>query len=161
MARDVAEKIETAGRELKPIPTSCAKWTHVGDVSHMLVRLPEGITIQDIHDHPDLWRVIQQKGLSHADGIAAPQVPRGLKRFDEVTLIAFDESSEISPQRTVGLIQENSDRFQFTPRFELILSIGKEGWQESFGKTKSILEELVQFSKSRGTQSGPLALEET
>jgi len=86
---------------------------------------------------------------------------RKLNLSGERAVIAFAESSEISPQRIVGLVQENSDRFQFTPSFELILSIGKGGWQESFGKTKSILEELVQFSKSQGTQSGPLALEGT
>jgi transcription-repair coupling factor (superfamily II helicase) len=86
---------------------------------------------------------------------------RKLNLSGERAVIAFAESSEISPQRIVGLVQENSDRFQFTPSFELILSIGKGGWQESFGKTKNILEELVQFSKSQGTQSGPLALEGT
>jgi transcription-repair coupling factor (superfamily II helicase) len=77
----------------------------------------------------------------------------------ERAVIAFDESSEISPQGIVGLVQENSDRFQFTPSFELILSIGKGRGQEIFGKTKSTLEELVQFAQPRRTQPRPEALE--
>jgi transcription-repair coupling factor (superfamily II helicase) len=79
----------------------------------------------------------------------------------ERAVIAFDESSEISPQGIVGLVQENSDRFQFTPSFELILSIGKGRGQEIFGKTKSTLEELVQFAQPRRTQPRPEALEGT
>jgi len=84
-----------------------------------------------------------------------------LNLSDERAVIAFDESSEISPQGIVGLVQENSDRFQFTPNFELILSIGKGRWQEIFGKTKSTLEELVQFAQPRRTQPRPEALEGT
>ena len=43
--KEVATKIETpTGREMKPIPTKNAVWTHIGnDTCHMLVRLPEWI----------------------------------------------------------------------------------------------------------------------
>lgn len=74
--KEVATKIETpTGREMKPIPTKNAVWTHIGnDTCHMLVRLPEWIrSPQDLHDYPQVWSVIQMKGLSHADGVAAPQ----------------------------------------------------------------------------------------
>jgi len=84
-----------------------------------------------------------------------------LNLSEERAVIAFDESSEISPQGIVGLVQENSDRFQFTPNFELILSIGKGGWHEALGKTKSTLEELSQYAKPRGIQPNPHALQET
>ncbi len=86
---------------------------------------------------------------------------RKLNLSEERAVIAFDESSEISPQGIVGLVQENSDRFQFTPNFELILSIGKGGWHEALGKTKSTLEELSQYAKPRGVQPNPHALQET
>jgi transcription-repair coupling factor (superfamily II helicase) len=86
---------------------------------------------------------------------------RKLNLSGERAVITFDESSEISPQGIVSLVQENSDRFQFTPSSELILSMGKEGWQETFGKTKSTLQELIQFAERRGIQPAPPALEGT
>ena len=75
---------------------------------------------------------------------------RKLNLSEERAVIAFDDSSEISPQGIVGLVQENKDRYQFTPSFELILSMDKGGWQEALGKTKNTLEELVQYAKLRG-----------
>ncbi|MFQ6079164.1 MAG: TRCF domain-containing protein, partial [Thermodesulfobacteriota bacterium] len=75
---------------------------------------------------------------------------RMLNLSAEKAVITFDENSEISPQRIVSLVQENSDRFQFTPNSELILSMGRGGWQETFGKTKGTLEELIQCAKPRG-----------
>ncbi|MFB0507829.1 MAG: transcription-repair coupling factor [Thermodesulfobacteriota bacterium] len=86
---------------------------------------------------------------------------RKLNLSGERAVITFDESSEISPQGIVSLVQDNSDRFQFTPSSELILSMGKEGWQETFGKTKSTLQELIQFAERRGIQPAPPALEGT
>ncbi|UCD70792.1 MAG: transcription-repair coupling factor [Syntrophobacterales bacterium] len=82
---------------------------------------------------------------------------RKLNLSEERAVIALDDSSEISPQGIIGLVQENSDRFQFTPNFELILSLRKGGWQEAFGETKSTLEKLIHYVKPRGTQPSPLA----
>jgi transcription-repair coupling factor (superfamily II helicase) len=86
---------------------------------------------------------------------------RKLNLSEERAVIAFDESSEISPQGIVGLIQENRDRYQFTPSFELILFMDKGGWREALGKTKNTLEELVQYAKPRGIPAIPLAPEES
>jgi len=86
---------------------------------------------------------------------------RKLDLSEKRTVIAFDESSEISPQCIVGLVQENSDRFQFTPNLELILSTGRGGWQEAFGETKSTLEGLTQYAQPRGNQPSPLVPERT
>jgi len=81
---------------------------------------------------------------------------RRLDLTEERTVIAFDESSEISPQGIVGLVQENGDRFQFTPNLELILSPRERGWQKTMGETRSILEGLALHAQGRMTQPRPL-----
>jgi transcription-repair coupling factor (superfamily II helicase) len=82
---------------------------------------------------------------------------RKLDLTEERTVIAFDESSEISPQGIVGLVQENNDRFQFTPNFELILFPRERGWQKAIGETRSILEGLALQAQRRMTQPRPLS----
>ncbi len=86
---------------------------------------------------------------------------RKLNLSMERAVIAFDESSEISPEGIVSLVQENSDRIQFTPRFELVLSIGKGEWQEALGETKSTLEGLTQYAQRSMSQASPRATEGT
>ena len=86
---------------------------------------------------------------------------RRLDLTEEKAVIAFDESSEISPQGIVGLVQENSDRFQFTPHFELILSPRERGWQKAMGETRNILEGLALQAQRRMTQPRPLTPEGT
>jgi transcription-repair coupling factor (superfamily II helicase) len=86
---------------------------------------------------------------------------RKLNLSGERAVIAFDESSEMCPQGIISLVQENSDRFQFTPSFELILSLGNGEWQETFGKIKSALQQLIQFAKPRGDSTKTPVLEET
>jgi transcription-repair coupling factor (superfamily II helicase) len=76
-------------------------------------------------------------------------------------VIAFDESSEISPEAIVALVQENRNRFQFTPHFELIISTGKGGGQEAFSHTKNTLEGLAQCAQPRGSQPTALAAKGT
>jgi transcription-repair coupling factor (superfamily II helicase) len=86
---------------------------------------------------------------------------RRLDLTEERAVIAFDESSEISPRGIVGLVQENSDRFQFTPSLELILSPRERGWQKAMGETRSILEGLALHAQGRMTQPRPFAPEGT
>jgi transcription-repair coupling factor (superfamily II helicase) len=74
-------------------------------------------------------------------------------------VIAFDESSNISPQEIVGLVQRNSDRFTFTPSFELIVSTAKAGWEEALAETKSTLERLTRYAQPREIQSSSLTPE--
>jgi transcription-repair coupling factor (superfamily II helicase) len=81
---------------------------------------------------------------------------RRLDLTEERAVIAFDESSEISPRGIVGLVQENSDRFQFTPSLELILSPRERGWQKAMDETRSILEGLALHAQRRMT--GPRSL---
>ncbi len=86
---------------------------------------------------------------------------RKLNLSEERAVIAFDESSGISPQGIISLVQGSSDRYQFTPNSELILSTGKGGWQEAFAEIKCTLEELAQSAKSRGIQPSSPAPEQT
>ncbi len=81
---------------------------------------------------------------------------RKLDLSEERAVIAFDDSSDISPQGIVGLVQRNSDRFKFTPSLELVLSIGKGGWEETFAETKSTLEGLIPHAEPHETRSSPL-----
>jgi len=51
----VAEKIEVADREIKPIPTTALRWQSEGfEFRHAVIRLPKGIVLQDLHDHADV-----------------------------------------------------------------------------------------------------------
>jgi transcription-repair coupling factor (superfamily II helicase) len=77
---------------------------------------------------------------------------RKLNLSAERTVVAFDDSAEISPQSIVDLVQGKSDQLQFTPSLELILSMGKEGEEEAFWQTKSTLEELIECIQARSIQ---------
>ena len=81
---------------------------------------------------------------------------RKLDLSEERAVIAFDNSSNIAPQGIVGLVQRNSDRFKFTPSLELVLSLEKGGWEETFAETKSTLEGLIPYAEPLETRSSPL-----
>jgi transcription-repair coupling factor (superfamily II helicase) len=81
---------------------------------------------------------------------------RKLDLSEERAVITFDNSTNISPQEIVGLVQRNSHRFKFTPGLELILSLGKGGWKETFAETKSTLEGLIPCAEPLETRSSPL-----
>jgi len=84
---------------------------------------------------------------------------RKLDLSEKKVVIAFDESSDISPQGIVSLVQRNGDRFTFTPSSELIISPSKTGWKEAFAETKSTLERLTHYAQSREAQSSSVTPE--
>jgi transcription-repair coupling factor (superfamily II helicase) len=84
---------------------------------------------------------------------------RKLDLSEKRAVIAFDDSSNISPQGIVSLVQRNSNRFTFTPRFELIVSPSKTGWKEALAETKSTLERLTRYAQPREIQSSSLTPE--
>jgi transcription-repair coupling factor (superfamily II helicase) len=133
---------------------------YIGDAHQRLVfykRLSSAPSEEDIDDMSeelrDRYGPIPAPALNLLEAMKLKQLltrlrVRKLNLSGEKAVIAFDESSEVSPQGIVSLVEENSNRFQFTPSLELILSIGKGGWEETFGKVKSTLQELIQCAKS-------------
>ena len=80
MTKEIA-KAEATQRKITPIKQSAVKIDAQQYRRNVVVRLPTGITAQDVHDYPkELWRVAQESPAT------------ALQRFDSVLLIAADET---------------------------------------------------------------------
>ena len=93
-------KAETSAveREAPVIKTPAITWQHEGFCyREAFVRLPEGLTIQDLNDTPTIWRNIQDNGSTIV--VLPIGTTEGFKRFpavigsdlDVITSSAMDE----------------------------------------------------------------------
>lgn len=84
MAKDTVKASEAkaaASRKVPEIKAKAVTWNNEGFAwREALVRLPEGMTLQDLNDHPEVWRQVQESNLA------------SFRRFDKVRAVAWDES---------------------------------------------------------------------
>lgn len=81
MAKNEIAAPGSAERKIQPVKISNVKIDAGQYRRNVVVRLPAGITAQDIHDYPnELFRLVQESPVS------------ALARFDSVLLIADDET---------------------------------------------------------------------
>jgi hypothetical protein len=80
---DAPDAAGTWPKDRKP-PVINPEWVTVEDAYQtyrlLSIRLPDGCTLVDVNEVPTLWRLVQGSNVV------------SLRRFDRVTLIAFDES---------------------------------------------------------------------
>jgi transcription-repair coupling factor (superfamily II helicase) len=69
-----------------------------------------------------------------------------IRKFEETPSqlsLTFDETTRVSPQRVVDLVQRGKGRYRFTPDSKLVI----EGWpgmgKDPFGATKKLLQALA------------------
>ena len=69
-----------------------------------------------------------------------------IRKFEETPShlsLTFDETTRVSPQRVVDLVQRGKGKSRFTPDLKLVI----EGWpdlgKDPFGATQKLLQALV------------------
>lgn len=114
----VAEQVETAGREIKPIPTGALKWQSEGFLfRHAVIRLPRGIVLQDLHDHADtLFKSIQGNRdtslreddcVTFHEGDRAWTIPLAMVDFANDSKVLLSNLKPVSRQSRVETFEDD------------------------------------------------------
>ena len=78
---EVLDDTSAAPREAPTIPTKSFSWNSQGfNFREAFVRLPKGVILADLNEHPEIWKTVQSAGAI------------ALRRFDKVRVVDFDET---------------------------------------------------------------------
>ena len=69
-----------------------------------------------------------------------------IKKFEETpsqTVLTFDETTRVPPQRVVALVQRGAGRYRLTPDSKLVIEGGPEVKKDPFGAARKLLQALA------------------
>jgi len=110
------EKAETEERILPVLKPGDVDIQEVGfSYKTVVVRLPEDMTFQDLNDHPEIWKLVQENrntALAEYDKVELRAVDwtawAAVNHADNGQVILFDIRKASKPKREVALYSDNT-----------------------------------------------------